>query len=193
MKILAYTSPARGHLYPLVPILLELRDRGHEIAVRTLADEVPTLRRLGMSAEEISPTINEITMQDYTVRSPLAAVKRAVTVFAQRAPHEVADLCAALASEQPDALVIDANCWGAAAAAETWAGPWASMLPYPAPLPSPDVPPFGPGFPPARGVLGRVRDRVLSPLIIGGQVNRPGFDAASFLAKDACHAEEVPD
>lgn len=25
------------------------------------------------------------------------------------------------------------------------------------------------------------------------RLNRPGFDAASFLAKDACHAEEVPD
>ena len=40
MKILAYTSPARGHLYPLVPILDELAGRGHRIAVRTLASEV---------------------------------------------------------------------------------------------------------------------------------------------------------
>jgi hypothetical protein len=37
MKVLAYTSPARGHLYPIVPILLELQRRGHEIALRTLA------------------------------------------------------------------------------------------------------------------------------------------------------------
>lgn len=28
MKVLAYTSPARGHLYPLVPILDELAGRG---------------------------------------------------------------------------------------------------------------------------------------------------------------------
>ena len=35
-RILAYTSPARGHLYPLTPILDELRGRGHDIAVRTL-------------------------------------------------------------------------------------------------------------------------------------------------------------
>jgi UDP:flavonoid glycosyltransferase YjiC (YdhE family) len=27
MKILAYTTPARGHLYPLVPILDELAER----------------------------------------------------------------------------------------------------------------------------------------------------------------------
>ncbi len=31
-RILAYTSPARGHLFPLTPILDELRARGHEIA-----------------------------------------------------------------------------------------------------------------------------------------------------------------
>ena len=39
-RILAYTSPARGHLFPLTPILGELRRRGHEIVLRTLACEV---------------------------------------------------------------------------------------------------------------------------------------------------------
>jgi hypothetical protein len=39
-RILAYTSPARGHLYPLTPILDELARRGHDICVRTLASEV---------------------------------------------------------------------------------------------------------------------------------------------------------
>ena len=28
-RYLAYTSPARGHLYPIVPTLRELRRRGH--------------------------------------------------------------------------------------------------------------------------------------------------------------------
>ncbi len=35
--------------------------------------------------------------------------------------------------------------------------------------------------------------RVPACLLAEVNVNRPGFDAASFLAKDACHAEEVPD
>jgi hypothetical protein len=34
MKVLAYTSPARGHLYPIVPILTELRRREHETSWR---------------------------------------------------------------------------------------------------------------------------------------------------------------
>jgi MGT family glycosyltransferase len=39
-RYLAYTSPARGHLYPLVDTLLELDRRGQEVHVRTLASEV---------------------------------------------------------------------------------------------------------------------------------------------------------
>ena len=35
-RYLAYTTPARGHLYPIVPTLVQLRRRGHEVAVRTL-------------------------------------------------------------------------------------------------------------------------------------------------------------
>ncbi len=191
MKVLAYTSPARGHLYPLVPILLELRDRGHDIAVRTLADEVPNLRRLWMDAEVISPAINDIVLEDYLARSPVAAVKRAAEVFARRAPHEVEDLRAAIATEQPDTLVVDANCWGAAAVAESWGGPWSSMLPYPAPLPSRDTPPFGPGFPPARHAAGRFRDRVLSPMIIGSL--EKGMLPALNAARMAAGAERVRD
>jgi UDP:flavonoid glycosyltransferase YjiC (YdhE family) len=57
MKVLAYTSPARGHLYPLIPILLELRSRGHEVAVRTFADEVEHVRQLGLSVTATAPAI----------------------------------------------------------------------------------------------------------------------------------------
>jgi hypothetical protein len=52
-------------------------------------------------------------------------------------------------------------------AAEAWGGPWAAFCPYPLALRSSDVPPFGPGLSPARGPLGRLRDRVLSPLVLG--------------------------
>ena len=45
-RILAYTSPARGHLYPLTPILIELCSRGHEVSVRTLSSQVELMRGL---------------------------------------------------------------------------------------------------------------------------------------------------
>ena len=54
-RYLAYTSPARGHLYPLVQTLLELRGRGHDVHVRTLASEVAALDRLGLTPHPSIP------------------------------------------------------------------------------------------------------------------------------------------
>ena len=35
MKVLTYTSPARGHLYPVVPIVSQLAERGHDTSMGT--------------------------------------------------------------------------------------------------------------------------------------------------------------
>lgn len=166
-RILAYTSPARGHLYPLVPIVDELRGRGHDVVLRTLASEVPTMRQRGFEAGAIDPDIEAITHDDYLGKTPLAGLKRSVRVFARRAPLDAADLRRALDEVDPDALLVDINAWGAMAAAEAWGGVWSTWCPFPLPLPSRDVPPFGPGLPPARGPVGRLRDRMLRPVVFG--------------------------
>ena len=166
-RILAYTSPARGHLYPLVPILLELRDRGHEISVVTLAAEVPALRALGLAARAIAPEVAARALDDWQGRGTQQRLVRSVQTFAARAPHDARDLSTAIEAEEPDLVLVDINAWGALAAAEQWGGSWAAFCPYPLTLSSRDVPPFGPGLPPARGALGRARDRALRPLVMG--------------------------
>jgi MGT family glycosyltransferase len=166
-RVLAYTSPARGHLYPVTPILDELRRRGHEIALRTLASQVEPMRSRGFDAAPIDPAIERIEHDDYRARTPLGAQKRAMRVFGRRAEHEASDLRRAIAAAQPDVVVVDIATWGAMAAAEAWGGPWASWCPYPLPLPSRYAPPFGPGLRPARGPIGRWRDAVLRPLVFG--------------------------
>lgn len=166
-RILAYTSPARGHLFPLTPILDELSRRGHEVAVRTLASQVPLMIRRGFTAAAINPDIEAVEHDDWGSRDPRKAVILVGRAFAARARHDAPDLRRAIAEERPDALLIDINTWGALAAAEAWGGPWATFCPYPLPLSSPDAPPFGPGLPPARGILGRLRDRLLRPLVMG--------------------------
>lgn len=166
-RLLAYTSPGRGHLFPLTPILDELHDRGHDITVRTLSAEMALMRSRGFTAEPISAQIEAVEMRDWQVRSPQQALGAAVRTFCARAEFDAADLRDAIREEQPDAVVVDINSWGALAAAEQWGGPWAAFCPYPLALRSPDIPPFGPGLAPARGPLGRVRDRLLRPVVLG--------------------------
>ncbi|MFZ1993670.1 MAG: nucleotide disphospho-sugar-binding domain-containing protein [Solirubrobacteraceae bacterium] len=165
-RVLAYTSPARGHLYPLVPILDELAGRGHEIAIRTLASQVTLMRDRGFAAAPIAPIVEGLVHDDYKAHTPQGSLRRGVAKFAARAQYEVSDLRAAIDAERPDLILVDAMSWGASAAAAAWEGPWAQWFPYPLPVPSPDVPPFGPGLRPASGSLGRLRDRTLRPLML---------------------------
>lgn len=178
-RFLAYTSPARGHLYPIVATLAELRRRGHDIAVRTLASEVPLIEELGFSAAAIAPAIEALEHDDWKARTPIGANKRIVKKFAERAEHEIADLQAAIADVQPDALVIDISTEGAATIAEAGERPWAHWTPYFTPFPSRDVPPFGLGIHPRSDRLGRLRDMVLEKVVLGP----PEREAARSTAK----------
>jgi UDP:flavonoid glycosyltransferase YjiC (YdhE family) len=166
-RILAYTSPARGHLFPVTAILDELRRRGHEIALRTLASQIDLMRSRGFDATPIDPAIEAIEHDDYLARTPLAALKRVMRTIGRRAEYEVPDLRRAIDETSPDALLVDIATLGGLAVAEAWGGPWASWCPYPLPLPSRDAPPFGPGFKPAGGLAGRVRDALLRPVLFG--------------------------
>jgi MGT family glycosyltransferase len=182
MKILAYTSPARGHLYPLVPILDQLAGRGHRIAVRTLASEVELMSERGFDAAPIAAAIEAIEHDDYRARTPPAKLKRGMATFGRRSAHEVADLRVAIDTEQPDAILVDCMAWGATAVAERWGGPWAHWFPFPLAMTSRDVPPFGPGFKPAAGVAGRARDRLLRPMLVGA-LKRACFPALNATRK----------
>ncbi len=166
-RVLAYTSPARGHLFPLTPILDELRSRGHEVSVRTLSSQVELMRSRGFAAAPIDPAVEAVEHSDWRERSARAALQSGVRTFCERAAHDSGDLRRAIEEERPDACLVDIQSWGALASAEAWGGPWAAFCPFPLPLPSPDAPPFGPGLPPARGPLGRLRDRALRPLVFG--------------------------
>ncbi len=165
--ILAYTSPALGHLLPISALLTELSRRGHTVHVRTLSTGVEIGQRLGFTADAIDPRIEAIEQDDWKATNPVAALKLSVEVFTRRATYEVADLADAVARLRPDALLVDVNCWGALSAAEAGGIPWACFSPYTPPLRSPGVPPFGLGLRPLPGVLGRVRDAAVRTAVIG--------------------------
>src|ERR1700751_1596439 len=153
-RILAYTSPALGHLFPFSAMLTELAARGHEIHLRTLSTGVDLGRQLGFTADIIDPRIEAIANDDWKASNPRGSLKREVDVFCRRAAYEVADFADAVARTRPDALLVDVNCWGALSVADAGDTPWACFSPYTPALPSP-------------GVLGRVRDAALRPIAIG--------------------------
>jgi UDP:flavonoid glycosyltransferase YjiC (YdhE family) len=165
--ILAYTSPALGHLLPMSALLSELSSRGHRVHVRTLSTGVEIGRELGFASDTIDPRIEAIEIGDKEAADPRIALKRGVATFGRRAVHEVADLGDAIARVGPDALLVDVNCWGALSTAEAADIPWACFAPYTPPLRSPGLPPFGPGLRPLSGVLGRLRDAAVRVAVVG--------------------------
>jgi MGT family glycosyltransferase len=181
-RILAYTSPFAGHLFPVAAILEELRSRGHQVSLRTLASEVETFRSLGFEAAPISAEIEALDPRDWQGRSRLGRSRRAILGFRERAAYDARDLQEAIEEVRPEALLVDIACWGALFAAEAWDGPWASFCPFPLPRAALEAPEgFGP-----RAVFGRARlapnralealgDRMLLP-----QMNelRAGFGLA---------------
>ena len=165
--ILAYTSPALGHLLPISALLSELSRRGHTVHMRTLSTGVEIGQRLGFTTDAIDPRIERIELDDWKATNPVASLKLSVAVFGRRAVHEVTDLAETVACAHPDALLVDVNCWGAQSAADAGDIPWACFSPYTPPLRSHGVPPFGLGLRPMSGVVGRMRDAVVRTAVVG--------------------------
>jgi len=159
--VLFYTSPARGHLYPMMDLALALRARGARVVVQTLAAEKAAVEAAGVEHRPLDPAIEALPLDDWKGTNPLDAMRRTLARWVERAPLEVEDLRGAIRDVRPDALLVDINALGAGALAEVAGLPWASHLPYVLPVPSHDAPAFGPGLPPPAGWVGRLRDQLL--------------------------------
>ncbi|GAY18474.1 glycosyltransferase [Mycobacterium sp. shizuoka-1] len=170
--ILAYSSPGLGHVYPLASLLVEVARRGHEVHLRTMADEVTAMRAAGLHAEPVDARIEAIDGQDWLARNALGVLRRSTDVICRRAVIEVDDYRAAVEQVRPDAVIVDANCWGAISAAETTDVAWSVFSPFTPYLRSRHAPPFGPGLRPLPGALGAVRDAVMRP-VVGLLFDRP--------------------
>lgn len=163
--ILIYTSPARGHLFPVLGTALELQSRGHTIHVRTLSPEIERVRALGLSAEPIAEEVEAREMDDWKGKNPIQALQRTMITFGDRALMEIDDVQKALQRTGANALLVDTNCWGAQAVAESSGLPWAIFQPYFTPLPAPGIPPFGPGLARSTSIFGRIRDGIVGKMI----------------------------
>jgi UDP:flavonoid glycosyltransferase YjiC (YdhE family) len=177
--VLAYSSPAIGHLFPMVPLLLELKARGHDVHVLTIPQQVPALRSAGLHAEPVDSRLLEMEHRDYTAKSIKANLALSTETFTARARLDAPDLRRAIGDIIPDLLLVDINAWGARTVAEDSRLPWASFSPYTPPLQSKGTPPFGPGLDPTPGPLGRLRDALARPLVTGAveKLMMPGINS----------------
>lgn len=163
--ILAYGSPALGHQIPISALLAELSARGHRVHLRTLAEGVPAVRNLGLCAGPVDPRIEAIVSRDWTARNAFDVLEMTIDVLCRRAAVEVDDLRRTVDHVRPDAVIVDANCWGAISLADAADVPWAVFSPFTPYLRSRGVPPFGPGLRPLPGIIGRIRDAQVRPIV----------------------------
>jgi MGT family glycosyltransferase len=176
---LAYTAPAAGHLFPMVPGLLALQERGHDVHVMTAPDLVAGARAAGLDATGVDPRILDVPIRDYEARRDVDRLRKGLQDMMARGPLERADLERAIAELEPDALLIDVNPHGAAVGAAASGLPWGSSLPSLLPLPGRGIPPYGLGMRPMRGPAGRARDVVLSKVVekLYARAMLPGVNA----------------
>lgn len=170
--ILAYGSPALGHFLPARTLLAELVRRGHDVHLRTLASGVAEGNRSGIDTKAVDPRIAEIQSRDWTARNTFDVLKMTLDVLCRRAELEIDDLNRAIAEVRPDALIIDANCWGAMSAADAGDIGWAVFSPFTPFLKTRGIPPVGPGLRPWRGIPGAVRDHQVR-MVVRRVMDRP--------------------
>lgn len=153
-------------------LLAELVSRGHEVHLRTLAAGVSHGERLGVQTVAVDPGIEEIESRDWLARGPFGVLRMTLDVLCRRAELEVGDLRRAMDEVRPDALLIDANCWGAMSLADAGDLPWAVFSPFTPFLRSRGMPPVGPGFRPLPGRAGAFRDWGVR-LVVDRVMDRP--------------------
>ena len=127
-RLLAYNSPATGHIFPCTGCCSSSSD-----AV-TRSTSAPACRGRTTSVNSASrgsvdPAIEAIEFDDWQGRTQLPALERLQRTLVARGELEIPDLRTAIAEVEPDALIIDAVCEGAGAVAEASGLPWAYSAP----------------------------------------------------------------
>lgn len=163
-----------GTVPPELGIASRLIGRGH--AVHVLGD--PTIetsaKRIGagftpwrQAPHVASLRPEDALVKDWEIKNPLTlfrAMRDALLCGPTRLFAE--ETLAAIESFKPDAVAADMVMIGAAMAAERGSLPVAILMPNLYPFPAKGRPMIGSGLMPAKGPLGRIRDRILARLFV---------------------------
>jgi MGT family glycosyltransferase len=163
-RILAFTVPAPGHLYPFVPILLALQQRGHSVRFGLPSQERESKKSKSVAGIRIrSMRLKSGAYPETTSAQQHAGARESKLEMFRVQGEPLAELLDRLiAEERPDVLLVDPVHWGPMLAAESSGIPWASLAHNPLLLRGLGVDVRGPGLRPARGIVGRARDAILA-------------------------------
>lgn len=168
-RFLFVTFEGGGNVPPVLGLARRLVERGHRVRVLTepcLSEVVEHVgARLIPFAEHFTRTDRrEVLMRDWEAKTPPAAIGRTLEDVVLGPAEIVARATeAALDAEEADTLVVDWLMPGALVAAEARGLPAAVLVHCTNMLPGPGKP--AAGFVPARGPLGRLRDRLVNRLM----------------------------
>ena len=163
---------AGGNVPPELHAVRRLVERGHQVTVlgeASVAREVEatgaTLRQWTQAPNRPDRRPAHDMVRDWECRTPWRLVERLVaTMLVGPAARYAQDVGSAIADTDPELVTCSMFCLGAMIAAEARGLPFAVLMPNIYPLPAPGLPPFGMGLQPARGGLGRMRDRALNAI-----------------------------
>ena len=167
MKYLLAIWDGGGATPPNLGIARLLVSRGHEVVVYgdpTLAADVTatgaTHRTWPTAPQRLSTALEDDVLKDWEARTPIGAFSRLRDrLIVGPAARYAADVIAALDAEPFDAVLADSVLLGALVGAEARGIPSAALVTSVYLAPSRVRPPAG-RFAPARGALGRLRDRM---------------------------------
>ena len=167
-EVMIAVMPFAGHVAPLAAVAAAFLEAGH--AVRVYTGSRHAARFAGVGAEVVpwsrAPDFDEgdlpatfpMLRDRKGPRQMLANVQH---VFIGTAAAQGEDLVTEFRRRPWDVIVADGLSLGAHLASERTATPWVTVSIVPLSIPSERLPPPGLGIRPARGPLGRVRDRLL--------------------------------
>ncbi|HXV94213.1 MAG TPA: nucleotide disphospho-sugar-binding domain-containing protein [Pseudonocardia sp.] len=172
-RFLAALVDGGGTVPPELGAVRSLVERGHDVTVLAEDSVAPEVRATGARLRRWTSAPNRPDRRpendpyrDWEVSNPLQLFDRLIeTQFVGPARGYVADLADAIAEQHPDAVLCSQFALGAMIAAEAAGIPFVVLMPNAYLLPREGAPPFGLGLRPARGVLGRLRDRTISGVI----------------------------
>lgn len=164
-----------GTVPPELGAIRRLVARGHDVTVLaedSVQEEVrasgATFRPWVEAPNRPDRKAENDPYRDWEIKSVFKLFDRLLdTQFVGPAARYIADVNVAVSERRPDVVLCSQFAYGAMIAAEAAGIPFVVLMPNAYLMPAKGMPPFGIGLKPARGLAGRVRDRV-----IGGVTGR---------------------